>query len=171
MRRLRMLLLGMMFATPPLAAAEIPTTSKIVSVDLFKNGLAVVRREATLGKAGAYVLDDIPDAIHGTYWIDSVAPIETLVRTREVDVPVAVKASALQNFREAPIQVNAATRVYQQQLARYNNGLADLIDVTTALFTLNRAETDRDVAFTNVWQALLMKAAATGDFGLFINEF
>ena len=89
MRRLRMLLLGVMLITPALAAAETPTTSKIVSVDLFKNGLAVVRREATLGKAGAYVLDDIPDAIHGTYWIDSVAPVETLIRTREVDVPVA----------------------------------------------------------------------------------
>ena len=89
MRRLRMLLMSLLLATPPLAAAETPTTSKIVSVDLFKNGLAVVRREAMLGKAGVYVLDDIPDAIHGTYWIDSAAPVETLIRTREVDVPVA----------------------------------------------------------------------------------
>jgi hypothetical protein len=28
-----------------------------------------------------------------------------------------------------------------------------------------------DVIDTNVWQALLFKAASTGDFGLFINEF
>jgi outer membrane protein TolC len=96
--------------------------------------------------------------------------VDLELRVRE-DAANARLGYALQNFREAPIQVNAATRVYLQQLARYNNGLADLIDVTTALFTLNRAETDRDVAFTNVWQALLMKAAATGDFGLFINEF
>lgn len=96
--------------------------------------------------------------------------IDMELRARE-DAANARLGYALQNFREAPLQVNAATRVYQQQLARYSNGLAELIDVTTALFTLNRAETDRDVAFTNVWQALLLKAAATGDFGLFINEF
>lgn len=101
---------------------------------------------------------------------DEYQAIHLELRARE-DAANARIGYALQNFQEAPIQVNAAQRVYQQQLARYNNGLAELIDVTTALFTLNRAETDRDVAFTNVWQALLMKAAATGDFGLFINEF
>lgn len=101
---------------------------------------------------------------------DEYQAIDLELRARE-DAANARIGYALQNFQEAPIQVNAAQRVYQQQLARYNNGLAELIDVTTALFTLNRAETDRDVAFTNVWQALLMKAAATGDFGLFINEF
>ena len=51
------------------------------------------------------------------------------------------------------------------------NGLSTLVDVTQALYTLNRAETDRDVAYSNVWQALLLKSAAAGDFGLFINEF
>ena len=35
----------------------------------------------------------------------------------------------------------------------------------------NQAETQRDVIDTNVWQALLYKAASTGDFGLFINQF
>jgi hypothetical protein len=43
--------------------------------------------------------------------------------------------------------------------------------VTTAAFILNQAETERDVIDTNVWQALLYKAASTGDFGLFFNEF
>ena len=42
--------------------------------------------------------------------------------------------------------------------------------MTNALYLLNRAETDRDIAYTNVWQALLMKAAASGDFNLFLNE-
>ena len=74
---------------PVAQAADVPATSKIVSVDLFKNGLAVVRREATLGKAGAYILDDVPDPIHGTYWIESPVPVETVVKMREVEVPVA----------------------------------------------------------------------------------
>jgi outer membrane protein TolC len=78
---------------------------------------------------------------------------------------------ALQNYREAPRQVSAAQQAYLQRTTLYNNGLTNLVDVTQALYVLNRAETDRDVIFTNVWQALLMKAAATGDFNLFINEF
>ncbi len=78
---------------------------------------------------------------------------------------------ALQNYKEAPRQVKAAQQAYLQRTTLYNNGLTNLVDVTQALYTLNRAETDRDVIYTNVWQALLMKAAATGDFNLFINEF
>jgi outer membrane protein TolC len=53
----------------------------------------------------------------------------------------------------------------------YKNGLTTIVDVTTALYALNRAETDRYIAYNNVWQALLYKAASNGDFGLFINEF
>jgi outer membrane protein TolC len=79
--------------------------------------------------------------------------------------------NSLDNYREAPIQVRAASDAYNQKSVLYKNGLATIVDVTTALFTLNRAETDRDIAFNNVWQALLYKAAASGDFGLFFNEF
>lgn len=79
-------------------------------------------------------------------------------------------ALTLQNFDEAPKQVVAAQQAYTQRLTLYNNGLSDLTDVTTAQFMLNRAETDRDIAFTNVWQALLMKAASIGNFDLFTNE-
>ena len=90
MRCLWLILVGASLAVPSRTRAdETPATSKIVSVDLFKNGLAIVRREAMLGKPGTYVLDDVPDAIHGTYWVDSSAPVETVVKTREVDVPLA----------------------------------------------------------------------------------
>ena len=79
--------------------------------------------------------------------------------------------NALSNYAEAPIQVKAASDAFQQKSVLYKNGLANIIDVTQALYIVNRAETDRDVANTNVWQALLLKAAAGGDFGVFINEF
>lgn len=85
----------LLFALAPLPvarAADTPATSKLVSVDLFKNGLAVVRREVTLGRAGTYVLDSAPDPIHGTYWIESSVPVETVVKMREVEVPVAEAA-------------------------------------------------------------------------------
>lgn len=79
--------------------------------------------------------------------------------------------NALANYSEAPIQVKAASDAYLQRSVLYKNGLTTLVDLTQALFTLNRAETDRDIAYTNVWQALLLKSAALGNYDLFINEF
>lgn len=79
--------------------------------------------------------------------------------------------NALNNYREAPIQVTAASDAYNQRSVLYKNGLNTIVEVTQVLYTLNRAETDRDIAYTNVWQALLLKAAASGNFSLFINEF
>lgn len=96
--------------------------------------------------------------------------IDLELRNRE-DAANSRLGFAMQNFTEAPRQVAAAKQAYLQRTTLYNNGLTDLTDVTTALYILNRAETDRDIVYTNVWQALLMKAAATGDFDLFINEF
>ncbi len=79
--------------------------------------------------------------------------------------------NAMANFEEAPIQVQAATDAYVQKNTLYQNGLGTIVEVTQTLYALNRAETDRDIAFTNVWQALLLKAAAAGDLELFLQEF
>lgn len=78
---------------------------------------------------------------------------------------------ALENYLEVPKQLQAAQLAYLQKTTLYKNGLTNLLDVTQTLYTLNRAETDRDIIYVNVWQSLLMKSAATGDFDLFINEF
>lgn len=80
-------------------------------------------------------------------------------------------ANAMANYSEVGIQVRAASDAYQQKSALYKNGLATVVDVTQTLYALNRAETDRDITYNNVWQALLMKAAATGDLSIFMNEF
>src|SRR5690606_22926084 len=78
--------------------------------------------------------------------------------------------NSLDNYKEAPVQVNAAREAYHRQTVLYENGLTDLNTVTQALYALVRAEADRDIAYNNVWQALLLKAAATGDFGLFEDQ-
>ncbi|MBZ5857326.1 TolC family protein [Flavihumibacter profundi] len=79
--------------------------------------------------------------------------------------------NALANYQEAPVQTKAASDAYLQKSVLYTNGLTNIVDITQALYTLNRAEIGRDIANINVWQALLLKAAASGDFSLFINEF
>lgn len=79
--------------------------------------------------------------------------------------------NATDNYREVPVQMKAASDAYLQKSVLYRNGLATIVEVTQALYALNRAETDRDIAYNNVWQALLLKAAASGDANLFMNEF
>lgn len=78
--------------------------------------------------------------------------------------------NAIAAYVEVPVQVKAASDAYLQKSVLYKNGLTTIVDVTQAMYALNRAETDRDIVYNNVWQALLLKAAAAGDFGLFINE-
>ena len=79
-------------------------------------------------------------------------------------------SNAMKNFNQVPIEVKAANDVYTQKSAQYKNGLANIVDYTQALYQVNQAEVDNYVARNNVWQALLYKAAATGDFGIFINN-
>jgi hypothetical protein len=75
-------------SSPAAAADEKPITSRIVSVGLFKNGLAVVRRQVVVPSPGTYRLDDVLRPVHGTYWVDGDGTAETRVEQREVDVPV-----------------------------------------------------------------------------------
>lgn len=79
--------------------------------------------------------------------------------------------NSLSIYNEAPVQVKAANEAFIQKNVLYKNGLGNIVDVTQALFALSRAETDRDIATVNLWQALLLKAANAGNFGIFINEF
>jgi len=78
--------------------------------------------------------------------------------------------NSLKSIKEAPLQLKAAQDAYLQKTVLYKNGLANIVDVQQALFTLNRAQTDNSVAYINIWQALLLKAAASGDFDLFIKQ-
>ncbi|MGV3600786.1 MAG: TolC family protein [Dyadobacter fermentans] len=79
-------------------------------------------------------------------------------------------ANAIANYREAPVQVRSASDAYLQKSVLYKNGLSNIVDMTQALYVLNRAETSRDIAATNIWQAILLKAAAAGDISLFLNQ-
>ncbi|ULT22662.1 TolC family protein [Sphingobacterium sp. E70] len=78
--------------------------------------------------------------------------------------------NAIDNFRETEIQLSAASLAYKQHNALYENGLTTLVDYTQALYSLNRAEIDYEIAQNNVWQALLSLAAAQGDFNIFIHQ-
>lgn len=78
--------------------------------------------------------------------------------------------NAIKKYNEVPFQMQAASDAYLQKKALYENGLATIIDVAQTLYTLNRAEIDRDIACNAVWQAVLFKAAATGNLSDFLNQ-
>lgn len=64
------------------SAAPTALVAKPASVSLFKNGFAVVVREAKLGSSGDYTLSELPTAVLGTLWISA----SNGVKLREVVV-------------------------------------------------------------------------------------
>jgi outer membrane protein len=78
--------------------------------------------------------------------------------------------NAKENFNETKVQLSAAELAYQQHTALYKNGLTTLVDYTQALYSLNRAEIDYEIAQNNVWQALLLLASLRGELEIFIQQ-
>ena len=79
-------------------------------------------------------------------------------------------SNAVRKYVEAPLGVKAAGDAFLQKSTLYENGLSNIADLAQALYNINRAETDRDLAYNGVWQALLYKAAVTGDLNIFLNQ-
>lgn len=77
---------------------------------------------------------------------------------------------SLEQAKLTPIQLDAAHTAFNQAEARYESGLTDLFTLAQSVTTLNRAEVDSFITNGNVWRALLMKAAASGDLSLFLNQ-
>ncbi|KMQ65503.1 transporter [Chryseobacterium angstadtii] len=71
--------------------------------------------------------------------------------------------NALSKVTEAKVQMEAATDAFHQQKALYENGLTTIVDFTQALYLLNRAEINYEIAKNNSWQAVVLIAASTGD--------
>jgi hypothetical protein len=67
---------------------EATAQSRIVSVGLFKNGLAVIKRSVTVPGAGTFRLETDAEPVHGTFWIESDAKVEAAVKMRDVEMPL-----------------------------------------------------------------------------------
>jgi outer membrane protein TolC len=78
--------------------------------------------------------------------------------------------AALEAARQAPIQLSAAQDAYAQARARYDAGLASILELTQTFALLNRAEVDASMARGNVWRAVIQFAAASGNMSIFTNN-
>lgn len=74
--------------------------------------------------------------------------------------------NALSKVTESKIQLQAATDAFNQQKALYENGLTTIVDFTQALYLLNRAEINYEIAQNNSWQAVVLMAASKGDISM-----
>jgi hypothetical protein len=68
---------------PGYAEETVKIESKIKSIGLFKNGLAVVKRTVSIPKGGKYLIEDIPEPVHGTFWIESETKVITKITKKE----------------------------------------------------------------------------------------
>jgi adhesin transport system outer membrane protein len=80
-------------------------------------------------------------------------------------------ATAKDKLRELPPLLRSARQAYTQQLTLFNAGLNTIVDVTTALYTLDRAETDQVIAESELLQALYARAALADDVNTFLQHF
>jgi outer membrane protein TolC len=76
--------------------------------------------------------------------------------------------AAQRALNNIPIQVKAAREAKQQVLARYEAGLATIVEVADAERVLAQTEIDAGLANLNVWRAILYEAAAVGDLEPFL---
>lgn len=74
--------------------------------------------------------------------------------------------NALSKVTESKIQLQSATDAFNQQKALYENGLTTIVDFTQALYLLNRAEINYEIAQSNSWQAVVLMAASKGDISM-----
>jgi outer membrane protein len=77
---------------------------------------------------------------------------------------------ARQTALNTPVELAAARASEQQQRARFQAGLATIVDVAVAESLLAQAEGDNAVARLNVWRALANVAAARGDLAPFLGQ-
>ncbi|NLR77713.1 TolC family protein [Chitinophaga eiseniae] len=78
-----------------------------------------------------------------------------LLQQAEADI-----AASGDKLKELPVQLAAAQAAARQKMVLYKGGLTNIIDVTTALFVLNRAETDLVQTRDAAWRALFRAAYA-----------
>jgi hypothetical protein len=82
------LIIALTVGTMLIRAEEPQVKSRFVSLGLFKNGLAIAKQAVTIPGPGTYRIDDVPQPVHGTFWIDPTAGVEARMTTQLVDAPI-----------------------------------------------------------------------------------
>jgi outer membrane protein len=87
----------------------------------------------------------------------------------EQQVAGAMLEAALSIASNTPVQLAAARLTEARARARYDAGLASIVEVADAQSLLAQAEVQDQLARVDTWRALLATAAARGDLGPFVD--
>lgn len=84
-----MKLISILFAivtiSPAIGVEEKTVVPRIESVGLLKNGLAVVKLEFPVDAIGTYVWGKVPQAVHGSLWVESAGEVSVRSTSRLVE--------------------------------------------------------------------------------------
>jgi len=92
-----------------------------------------------------------------------------LLITSQQQTAAALVTTARAVAANTPIQLAAAQQSEMQARARYDAGLATILDVADAQSLLAQAEAQDQLARVDVWRALLAAAVARGDLAPFLS--
>jgi outer membrane protein TolC len=95
------------------------------------------------------------------------AALTVTAQQRTADAVVEAARAIAEN---TPVQLAAAQQSEAQARARYDAGLASIIEVAEAQNLLATAEYQSAVARVAIWQALLGRAASHGSLDAFITQ-
>jgi outer membrane protein len=91
-----------------------------------------------------------------------------LTITSEQQAAAALVQAAREIAANTPVQLAAAQQNESQARARYQAGLASIVEVADAQSLLAQADVQDQLARVDVWRALLAQAAAQGSFTPFL---
>lgn len=139
------------------------------------NGLGMDRSNWAVGLTVTFPLLDI-FSIHARKDIESANERAEAARydqtiqdlTGQLKKAQASLEGARKVAEATPVELQAARATETQERARYQAGLATLVDVSDAQSLLVQAEIDDDLAQLAVWQNLASVAAAQGDISPFL---
>ncbi len=97
----------------------------------------------------------------------NAALMRTMAELKSSDIQFNL---AYQTVQKTPVMLNAARHAYAQSMARYESGLENIMLLTQVTDLYIRAETEYLISVNNVWRSLLIKAAAKGDFDVFLEQ-
>ncbi len=91
-----------------------------------------------------------------------------LTVTGEQQAAAAIVQAARAVAQISPVQLAAARQSESQARARYDAGLASIVEVADAQSLLAQADVQDKLARVDVWRALLAEGVARGDLGAFL---
>ena len=110
MKRLCFCIAAILFSATVLVAEEQTVTPTLERVAMFKNGYIIVQQIIDIPAPGTYCWENVPVAVHGTFFTESDLDIEIRTTHREIEIPPAystVREPAQQRIRKPTMIFNA----------------------------------------------------------------